>query len=163
MTIDRRLVALILRAAAFAAAKHGEQKRKYSGEPYITHPLEVAARVAECTDDADVIIAAVLHDTLEDTQTTYDEIAQKFGHDVAILVYELTDRHPAGSGGNRAERKALEHARLKGVSREAKLIKVMDLQHNRADIELRDPNFAVVYIKETDALMRELVRELLLK
>ena len=151
----------ILSAVAFAAKAHGEQKRKYTGEPYITHPLAVAAMVADVTANEDVIVAAILHDVVEDTAITVPEIAAQFGWPVANLVDELTDKHPPAPGTNRAERKAKEHARLRSVSRGAKLIKLMDLRHNRSDIEKCDPPFAVVYVKETDALANDLQREFL--
>lgn len=152
----------ILKAAAFAATAHGDQKRKYTGEPYITHPLAVAALVADFTENEDMIVAAILHDVVEDTPVGLAEISAEFGPNVAKIVDELTDKHKPSDAPhlNRAARKERELERLKGVSRQAKLIKLMDLQHNRADIEKRDPGFAVVYIKEHDALHSALVKSL---
>src|SRR5579871_3784275 len=84
----------ILGAVQFAAQKHMTQKRKgMMGEPYINHLLEVAGLIAESSEDLDenLIVAALLHDTVEDTRTTYEEVREKFGDDVAGLVAEVTD------------------------------------------------------------------------
>ena len=79
----------IQEAYEFAKEKHGEQRRK-TGEPYIVHPLNVALKLAELGMDHETIIAALLHDTLEDTDTTYEEIKEKFGESVAKLVEGVT-------------------------------------------------------------------------
>jgi len=84
----------ILGAARFAAEKHAQQKRKgENGEPYFNHLLEVAELVAASTRDLDVelVMAAFLHDTVEDTGVTLLELEQRFGNDVAALVAEVTD------------------------------------------------------------------------
>lgn len=77
---------LLDRAIIFAVKKHSGTLRKGTKIPYIVHPMEVAAIAAGITDDAEVIAAAVLHDTLEDTDTTFDELAENFGERVASLV-----------------------------------------------------------------------------
>ena len=79
----------LLEAASFAAKRHSHQKRKGSdGEPYINHPLEVANLLANVgkVDDLDILIAAVLHDRVEDTGVTKDELATRFGQQVADYV-----------------------------------------------------------------------------
>src|SRR5205085_9309055 len=84
----------ILAAAQFAAEKHADQERKgVSGEPYIKHLIEVARLIARSIEavDENLIMAALLHDTIEDTGTTAEELEAKFGHDVASLVLEVTD------------------------------------------------------------------------
>lgn len=84
----------ILAAARFAAEKHARQKRKgENGEPYFNHLLEVAELVAASSRELDVelVIAAFLHDTVEDTGVTLLELEQRFGNDVAALVAEVTD------------------------------------------------------------------------
>jgi RelA/SpoT family (p)ppGpp synthetase len=81
--------ALLNRAYVYAMKAHGEQKRA-SGDPYFSHPLEVAAILTDLKLDDATIAAALLHDTIEDTQTTRDEIDQLFGHDIATLVDGLT-------------------------------------------------------------------------
>jgi len=79
----------IQKAYEFAKEKHGEQKRK-TGEPYIIHPLNVALTLVELGMDYETIIAALLHDTLEDTDATYEEIKERFGENVAKLVEGVT-------------------------------------------------------------------------
>lgn len=84
----------ILAAARFAAEKHVTQKRKgTSAAPYVNHLLEVAELVAGASDnlDTDLVVAALLHDTVEDTATTNQELQETFGDDVASLVAEVTD------------------------------------------------------------------------
>ena len=78
-------------AIEFATKKHTEQTRKRENTPYILHPLEAAAVAAELTKDEDVLIAAVLHDTVEDTDTSIDEVREKFGNRVAELVESETE------------------------------------------------------------------------
>ncbi|MEO5690876.1 MAG: HD domain-containing protein, partial [Candidatus Saccharimonadales bacterium] len=84
-------------AIDFATEKHKGQKRK-SGEPYISHPIAVAAVLIDWGMDIDTVIAGVLHDTLEDTKTTFDEIETDFGHDVAFLVEGVSKVSKARSG-----------------------------------------------------------------
>ena len=84
----------ILDAAMFAAEKHSAQKRKgAAAEPYVNHVIEVAQLVAGSSDqlDANLVMAALLHDTIEDTNTTREELEREFGSDVAALVLEMTD------------------------------------------------------------------------
>ena len=76
-------------AYMFALTKHGAQLRE-SGEPYITHPLSVAQILINLQLDEETIVAAILHDTIEDTETTYEEIDQKFGTTIAFLVNGVT-------------------------------------------------------------------------
>ena len=95
-------------------------------------------------------MAALLHDTIEDTDTTYGRLWEVFGPDVAGLVQELTDvyTHEAYPNANRATRKSSEAQRLAGISREAKLIKWCDLADNTKTIVQHDPGFAKVYLHE---------------
>jgi (p)ppGpp synthase/HD superfamily hydrolase len=79
-------------AMRFAAEKHKDQKRKITQEAYIFHPLEVALTVAQNTSDQDVIIAAILHDTLEDTDTTVEEIETNFGSRVLSIILECSEK-----------------------------------------------------------------------
>jgi (p)ppGpp synthase/HD superfamily hydrolase len=84
----------IMAAARFAAEKHAQQKRKgENGEPYFNHLLEVAELIAASSPNLDVelVMAAFLHDTVEDTSVTLQELKQRFGKDVADLVAEVTD------------------------------------------------------------------------
>ncbi|MFZ1458403.1 MAG: RelA/SpoT family protein [Candidatus Saccharimonadales bacterium] len=84
-------------AIDLAIEKHAGQKRR-SGEPYVTHPLAVAAILVEWGMDIDTVIAGVLHDTLEDTETTFEELEKYFGRDVAFLVAGVTKVSRARSG-----------------------------------------------------------------
>ena len=81
--------ALLNRAYVYAMKAHGHQKRA-SGDPFFSHPLEVAAILTELKLDDATIAAALLHDTIEDTPTTRSEIDQIFGHDIGVLVEGLT-------------------------------------------------------------------------
>lgn len=78
-------------AVHFAVEKHNGQKRKTSDAPYILHPMEVAAIVSTMSNDEELLAAAVLHDTVEDTDTTLEEIEDKFGRRVALLVMTETE------------------------------------------------------------------------
>ena len=115
----------ILAAAKFAAERHAGQKRKgLAGEPYINYLIEVAELVASSSEtlDADLIMAALLHDTVEDTTTTIDELGERFGDDVANLVAELTNDKSL----RKATRKALQVQNAPHKSERAAMIKLAD-------------------------------------
>ncbi|MFL5561514.1 MAG: HD domain-containing protein [Gemmatimonadaceae bacterium] len=127
----------LLRAAHFAAARHRKQKRKGSaGEPYINHPIAVAELIASVGRVSDVLTlaAAILHDTVEDTDATLDDIEREFGADIRGIVAELTDDKSLPSD----ERKRLQVANAPNASRRAKIVKLADKSVNVADI-VRDP------------------------
>ena len=143
-------------AIDFGLEKHGDQRRKYTGNPYFTeHCIPVADRVREMGGDENMIIAALLHDTVEDTDTTYAEIQERFGSDVADLVHELTDRYTPEDypDMNRAARKKAEAERLGKASPRAKLIKLCDMADNTKSIVMHDPGFATVYLREKAYLL----------
>ena len=124
---------ILLEAAAFAARKHTRQKRKgKEGEPYINHPLEVANLLASVggVDDLDVLAAALLHDTVEDTATTRDEIEKRFGPAVAGIVMEVTDDKSLP----KRERKQLQIEHAPHLSTGAKLVKLADKISNVTDV-----------------------------
>ena len=79
------------RAIQFATEAHGDQARKYCGSPYITHPIAVAKIVESVEHTEEMVVAAILHDVVEDTPVTIDEIETEFGPVVAELVHFLTD------------------------------------------------------------------------
>lgn len=147
---------LIGRAKAVAQLTHEGQKRKYTGEPYYTHVESVANRVAKINDDPELIAAALLHDTVEDSNVTVDEIGEIFGLRVAEIVYDLTDHFTKENypNLNRKKRKALEAKRLGTVSEDAKLIKLCDLADNTSSIIKHDPGFARIYLKEKSAVLK---------
>ena len=116
---------LVSEAYAFAAERHTEQRRKgEKEEPYINHLVEVAALVAAATEgkDPSLIAAAVLHDTLEDTNTTWSELESAFGRDVADLVSEVTDDKSLP----KQTRKDLQVRNTPGKSSRARIIKIAD-------------------------------------
>ena len=124
-----RAVHDVLKAAHFAAEKHSGQRRKgATAEPYINHPLEVAELVsgALAVPDTNLVIAALLHDTIEDAGVTKEELAQAFGADVAELVAELTDDKSLP----RAERKRLQVVNAPKKSVRAAVVKIADKMSN---------------------------------
>lgn len=142
-------------ARDFAAHYHGiiDQRRKYTGEPYIVHPAAVVEIVKSVPHTPEMIAAAWLHDVVEDTPATIDEVRLTFGRDIASLVEMLTDVSRP-EDGNRAARKALDRAHLAKASHEAKTIKLADLIDNTRNIVDRDPKFARVYLAEKGRLLR---------
>ncbi len=144
----------INRALQFASVAHRDQVRKYSKIPYITHPVELMLLLQHfgCTDTA-MLIAALLHDVIEDCGITREQIEAEFGSDVADLVCDLTDDKIEG---NRAHRKAHEVVRISGISVRAKTVKCVDLISNTRDIAEHDQNFAKVYLKEKRAVLEVL-------
>jgi len=131
--------AKLLQAARFAATKHVKQKRKGNdGAPYINHPLEVANLLANVgkIEDYDVLIAAILHDTVEDTETTREEIAEKFGENVAKMVLEVTDDKSLP----KAERKQKQIEHAPHLSIGAKQIKLGDKISNIRDVVENPPD-----------------------
>lgn len=129
---------LVLDAAAFAADKHRRQRRKDAeATPYINHPLALATILAKegCVADAEVIAAALLHDTVEDTETTFAELEARFGPTVAAIVAEVTDDKSLP----KAERKRLQVTRAAHKSPGAKLVKLADKIANLRDIAASPP------------------------
>lgn len=136
----------------FAAKAHVGQKRKYTGEPYIAHPAAVVALVQSVPHTPEMIAAAWLHDTVEDTDTTLDDVREAFGDAVADLVEMLTDVSRP-EDGNRAARKALDREHIAKASPQAKTIKLADLIDNSRSIMAHDPTFARVYLAEKRLLL----------
>jgi len=143
-------------AIAFAATAHAGQLRKFSTLPYIVHPIEVMTIVAEVEHDEAMLIAAVLHDVVEDTVVGLAEIQRRFGLNVAQLVYQLTD--VPGSFGNRKARKEEDRRRLSEADARVQTIKVADLISNTSSIVEHDRDFAKVYLKEKELVLNVLLR-----
>lgn len=125
--------ALVLKAAEFAALKHQDQRRKGESErPYIGHCIEVARMIAEIakSDDPTILSAAILHDTLEDTETTREELSQAFGERITDFVIQVTDDKSLKKG----ERKKLQVEHAPHLSPGAKLIKLADKISNVREI-----------------------------
>ena len=150
---------LVERAFVFAKAAHGsiDQRRKYTDEPYVTHPIAVAGLVQTVRHTEAMLAAALLHDTVEDTPITLDEIHRVFGFEVAILVEMLTDVSKS-SDGNRAARKAIDREHTAKASPAAKTIKLADLIDNTRSIVAHDAVFARTYLAEK-AMLLDVLRE----
>ncbi|WP_457558248.1 HD domain-containing protein [Candidatus Harpocratesius sp.] len=91
-------------AIEFAADAHRGQKRKIGGEPFILHPIAVAALLADYYNDKNLIIAAILHDVVEDTQVTLEEISREFGKVVADIVSDVSEPNKSLSWQERKQR-----------------------------------------------------------
>ena len=129
----------LLEAASFAAKKHRDQRRKGgNAEPYINHPLEVANLLANVgrIEDLDILIGAMLHDTVEDTETTAAELTTLFGERVSGYVLEVTD----DKNLPKAERKQRQIEHAPHMSSGAKLIKLADKISNITDITNNPPH-----------------------
>jgi len=129
-----------IEAAYFSARKHRDQKRKGNdASPYINHPLEVANLLANVgkVEDYDVLIGAILHDTVEDTGTTKEEITELFGETVCGYVLEVTDDKSLP----KAERKQKQIEHAPHLSTGAKLIKLCDKISNIRDVMENPPDF----------------------
>ena len=148
---------ILERARTYATQAHQriDHRRKYSQQPYNVHLEAVAKLVASVTDDLETRAAAWLHDTVEDTPATLDDIEREFGAKVAELVEELTDVSRP-SDGNRAVRKRLDRQHLAQASSRAKTVKLADLIDNCKDITHHDQRFATVYLSEMTALLEVL-------
>ena len=156
--IHSRSQSLIDFAYRYAKEAHGDQKRKYTGEPYINHPVAVAKIVASVTDGCDEIAAALLHDVIEDTEKTYQDIFDAgFRHTIANLVLEVSDVSKP-KDGNRAIRKAIDCNHLAEASSSGQTIKLADLIHNTESICKYDPGFAPVYMQEKRLLLEVLTK-----
>ncbi|MGY2429566.1 HD domain-containing protein [Pseudomonas tolaasii] len=147
------------RAAAFCVGAHCaiRQKRKYTGEDYWHHPVEVMVILSQVVPGASeaMHVAALLHDVVEDTGVTLETVKDLFGETVATYVEQLTDVSKP-EDGNRAARKAIDLAHTALASPEAKSIKLADLISNSRSIIERDPVFAVTYLAEKRALLEVL-------
>ncbi|WP_313656364.1 HD domain-containing protein [Pantoea sp.] len=136
-------------ARRFATEAHAGagQRRKYTDEPYIVHPAAVAELVRSVTHDEALLAAAWLHDTVEDTATTQQDIEAHFGQRVASLVAMLTDSDPT-TAKNRAARKVAHFRHTASASSEAQTIKLADIIDNTRAIVRFDPDFARIYLVE---------------
>lgn len=151
---------IIQQALEFATAAHEGQVRKYTNTPYIIHPINVAHTVIAYGGTEDMVCAALLHDVVEDTSVTSDQIHHVFGFEIGFLVDQLTDRSitdcPTHS---RAFRKAHDRMAMISATPEAKTIKLADLLDNSQSIFAHDPNFAKVYAQEKRSLLDLALRE----
>lgn len=138
MTSGQGDLAIIFRALAFAAEKHRDQRRKDDhASPYINHPIALARVLCDegGVTDTETLCAALLHDTVEDTDTTPEELDAHFGPRIRGIVMEVTDdkRLP------KAERKRLQIVHAGGASYAARLVKLADKICNLRDVETSPP------------------------
>jgi hypothetical protein len=127
----------LTKALSFAAEAHRNQRRKGAAqEPYINHLIEVLDLVVQTTsDDMDTLIAALLHDVVEDTPTTYEDVAKSFGERVAEIVRENSDDMTLP----KAERRRVRIAAMARKSREARIVKIADVISNLRAIAVSPP------------------------
>ena len=139
---------MLERAIQFATKAHEGQYRKYTHDPYITHPLavmEIVKGVPGHTEE--MLVAAVLHDVVEDTPVTIEQIFEEFGTKVGELVHYLTDISTP-EDGNRLKRKRKDAEWYAQGSAQAQTIKVADFIDNTRDIAQNDPRFWETYKME---------------
>ncbi len=131
-TEKAQLITLLFRALAFSAEKHTNQRRKdIDKTPYINHPISLANILAQrWVIDENVLCAAILHDTIEDTETTVEELQEHFGEKITSIVLEVTDDKSLEKSVRK--QKQVEHAAT--ISYEAKLVKLADKIANISDI-----------------------------
>ena len=141
---------LIDKAVAYANEKHQFQKRK-DGSPYIIHPLAVAAIVSEMGLDADAILGALLHDCIEDTDASFDEIARIFGRTVAELVEGVTKLTRANFSSSEQEQMENLRKMFMAMSKDIRvvLIKIADRLHNMRTMQYQTPAKQVLKCRET--------------
>ena len=159
-TMEQGGMDIVRKAQVYAMAAHAAvgQKRKYTGEPYIVHPAEVASIVASVPGSTpDMVAAAWLHDVVEDTGCTFTDIHMAFGIDIATLVGWLTDVSRP-EDGKRAVRKAIDRAHTAQAPAEAQTIKLADLISNSRSIMQHDPGFAKTYLEEKRLLLEVLTK-----
>jgi guanosine-3',5'-bis(diphosphate) 3'-pyrophosphohydrolase len=147
----------------FTDNAHGEQKRKYTDERYIVHPIRVMQTCQQYSHDPALLAAALLHDVLEDTPVTESEIRSFLtvhlsGNDInraLQFVIELTDVYIKKKFPrmNRQIRKEKEADRLSRVSSEAQTIKYADIMDNSVNIVLHDKDFGIRYLKESQRFL----------
>lgn len=156
---------IYFKAVGFAMAAHHGQIRKYTGEPYYTHPVAVSEILYShhLQSTPEMLAAAALHDVVEDTKYTLDDIRAYFGGTVARHVFWLTDiSKQKNIQGNRAVRKAIDRDHIHKAPAEEQFIKLADLMHNTSSIVQHDKSFAKVYLREKALILdglRSEVRE----
>jgi len=145
---------LIVKALAFATEKHKGQTRRINGEDYIQHCIRVGDLVSKYTESHTLVSAAILHDTLEDTETHFDELDLKFGSKVAKLVLALTNNSEemAKMGGKRN----YLAAKINTLEPDALLIKLADRLDNISD--LSEDAWSVKYCEETRHIFLETLK-----
>ena len=142
----------LLSVINFMVKHHGDQKRKYSGVPYATHPLDVATLVSLVVDDEEVIAGTLIHDLFEDTKATEQEALEVCGAKAVRIARRLTNV-PVEPGVSRERRKAQDLERLAGGNWEEQTVKIADAICNVPSVTDNDPIFAVKYRKDAQKLL----------
>jgi (p)ppGpp synthase/HD superfamily hydrolase len=150
----------------FADKAHGEQQRKYTPEKYIVHPIRVMEMCQKHQQPTTVLAAALLHDVLEDTDVSKEELQQflttvmssKEAKETTRLVEELTDvfTKPAFPGWNRRKRKRKEAERIEQTSGASQTVKYADIIDNCREIVVKDPEFAGLFLHECKMLLKKI-------
>ena len=150
-------MSIVEKARLFATSAHAAvgQKRKYTNEPYIVHPAEVAKLVEDVGGAQEMIAAAWLHDVIEDTQVPLELIRSEFGCVVASYVHWLTNVSEL-KDGNRAKRKEIDREHIRNAPKEVHTIKLADLISNTKSVVEHDENFAKIYLEEKRLLLEVL-------
>jgi guanosine-3',5'-bis(diphosphate) 3'-pyrophosphohydrolase len=138
MSIEENDLKLLLKALQFSAIKHKDQRRRDTdASPYINHPISLAGIL--CNEahitDVEVICGALLHDTVEDTQTTAEELEREFGSAIKNIVMDVTDDKTL----KKHERKQAQIDHAAHISDKAKLVKLADKISNLRDISINPP------------------------
>lgn len=140
----------VVHAMDFAIRAHGTQTRKNGTTLYVTHPIGVAQMVADNGGDKVQVIAALLHDVIEDCEDVgYADVASEFGQEVADMVQDLTNTSKLQRPDlNRAGRKELDAKRLATVALRSQFVKLCDILYNVSDLDGMDSGFIVKFLKE---------------
>jgi (p)ppGpp synthase/HD superfamily hydrolase len=149
---------LCIRAKEFAIKKHKGQLRK-DGTPYVNHPIRVADIIVKFKESHkidELIAAAYLHDTLEDTETGIPELRENFGELVTLLVVELTSDKFASKMLGKAEYLSKKLSNEKTLDSWALVIKLADRLDNVSDLNTAEKSFAIRYKKETEGILKVL-------
>jgi len=146
---------MVVKAYRFAAQKHKGQYRRFTGEEYFVHPVAVSKIVEDMTKDDVLIQVALLHDIVEDTDTTLEEVKELFGEDVGELVDQLTETTEKRDGLSKVEYLSKEMAEMSPAALTVKLADRLDniqcLKNDYADKKF--PSFAEWYYRQTINIM----------
>jgi (p)ppGpp synthase/HD superfamily hydrolase len=145
--------ARVRQARDFMTLKHGTRLRKWGNLPYWTHPLAVSELVEDVGGDEDQIIAALLHDLVEDEDVTHEDIKRLFGDKVRKMVQGLTEIEWSSPRPNRALRKKMDFYWYTSQESRVQTIKCADCVHNSSSILIADEKFSVQYAPEIAVLI----------
>jgi len=149
----------VTKAMAAAALAHGMagQKRRWTGEPYVVHPTRVMHRLERAGYSGDMLVAALLHDVVEDTVVTLDDVNREYGLGVSVLVGQLT-APPRDEFETRGQWRAAMLGKLADACGLAQTIKCADIADNCRDVMTHDPEYGLIYRKEKLAVLAVLTR-----